>query len=248
VDRGLDVGTAKPSAEARARVRHHLVDIIQVSEPYSAGRFVRDAAAGTFFVGGTFLYYKALAYGMFQQETPPRRDELEAIPTPELAEALRREDPAAAARIHPHDRKRILRALEVVRGTGRSITALQTQWSNPADVAAVAIVRSRDELRTRIGSRVRRMFREGLHDEARTILNRPVSREVARAIGYREAAAHLRGELTQDRAIEETIRRTWVFCRKQLAWIRSLKELQVVDVTGITRAAEIASRVLERLA
>lgn len=254
VYRDLDVGTAKPSREDRARVKHHLIDMIDPEESYSAGRFVQDAKAVTapvlLFSGGTFLYYKALVYGMFSGEAPAAdlRDELNRLAdergTGYLHQELKKADPEAAAKLHPNDRKRLIRALEVVRSTGRPISEMQTQWKEPPRVNAVALVRDRDELRRRIEGRIDHMLAEGLIDETRGLRSRRLSREVAQAIGYKECLDCLRGDLSLDRAREEMIRRTWYFCRKQLTWIRSLKELKVIDITAMSDPAKIAEKVL----
>jgi tRNA dimethylallyltransferase len=166
VYRGLDIGTAKPTREDRRRIPHHLVDIIDPEESYSAGRFVQDARAAAarikvpLFSGGTFLYYKAYVYGMFSGDAPPAemRRELERLAdergTSHLHAELKKLDPEAASRLHPNDRKRLIRALEVVRLTGRPISEMQTQWKKPPRANAVALVRSRDELRSRFDYRM----------------------------------------------------------------------------------------------
>jgi tRNA dimethylallyltransferase len=250
VYRGLDVGTAKPTAEERRRIRHHLIDIVEPEASYSAGRFVSDARAAAakisepLFCGGTFLYYKSYVYGIFSESAIASiRGELEARTTPELHAELAKLDPAA--RIHANDRKRLIRAVEIARTTGRPISELQTDWKRPVEARAVALVLSRPELRERIARRVDLMLREGLIDETRALLRRKLSREVARAIGYQEALAHLRGELPLERVREEIVRRTWHLCRKQLGWIKSLPELRVVDVSGMSDAALIAEKVLQ---
>jgi tRNA dimethylallyltransferase len=257
VYRGLDIGTAKPSKEDRARIPHHLIDIVDPEESYSAGRFVQDAKAVRaqvrLFSGGTFLYYKALVYGMFSGDAPATglRDELNRLAdergTAVLHQELQRVDPEAAAKLHPNDRKRLIRALEVVRSTGRPISEMQTQWKEPPRVNAVAIVREREELRRRIEKRIDHMLEEGLVEEAKRLRSRTLSREVAQAIGYKECLDLLRGDLSRERAREEMIRRTWYFCRKQLTWIRSLKELKVLDITGLSDARTISNKILSAL-
>jgi tRNA dimethylallyltransferase len=261
VYRGLDIGTAKPSAADRRRIRHHLIDIVDPSETYSAGRFVADAREASaelpvaLLSGGTFLYYKAFVYGMFRgpAASAERRAELTRIlkdQGPEsLYRRLQRADPQAAARLHPNDAKRVIRALEVVETSGRPISESQTQWKEkpPRGLRAVALVRSREELRSRIEKRIDKMIAAGLIDESRAQAGRNLSREVRGSIGYKEALAHLRGELPLQRVREEMVRRTWLFCRKQLAWIRSLKELRALDVTGSTDPVAVASKVLDLL-
>src|SRR5688572_7431424 len=171
VYRGMDIGTAKPGREDLARAPHHLIDICDPSETYSAGRFVKDAAEArkgiesrgrrALFVGGTSLYYKAYRYGMF--EGPPAdlvlRDELIAEGPAALHAELSRVDPAAAKRIHPNDTKRLVRAIEVFRKTGEPISARQSQFARPRMEAHVFILR-RGDLASRVEGRVRRMIEE----------------------------------------------------------------------------------------
>lgn len=248
VYRGLNIGTAKPTPEARQRVRHHWIDILDVSEPCSAGRFVADASRakpGTLFVGGTFLYYKAFVYGLFSAPSDPAvRRNLEALDTTDLRAQIEREDPVTASRLLPGDRKRMIRALEVLRLTGRPISEWQKEWRRPApSVRAVCLLRSRSELRRRIESRTRRMFDSGLLEEAEWLCRQDRTREVDSAIGYAEALAVVRGSMSMERAVEETVRRTWIFCRKQLAWIRHLPELRVLNVEGSSRLENLVPRI-----
>ncbi|MBI2899335.1 MAG: tRNA (adenosine(37)-N6)-dimethylallyltransferase MiaA [Planctomycetes bacterium] len=255
VYRGMDVGTAKPTGEMRRAAPHHLIDICDPSEAYNAGRFVADARRAqadvesrgrrAVFVGGTALYYKAYMYGLF--EGPPAdeelRRELVAMGAPRLHEELSRVDPAAAERLHPNDLKRLVRAVEVYRKTGRPISAAQTQFDRPKLDAVVLCVRvERDALRRRIEERTRRMLAAGLVEEVRALLARPWGREGRQAVGYREVVAHLEGRLPIEEAQREIARNTWTLARRQMQWFRSFREVRWIDGLDVDRMeAECAS-------
>jgi len=242
VYRHLDIGTAKPSAEVRARVPHHLIDIVEPTESYSAGRFARDAAALIesihardrlpVLVGGTLLYLRALRDGL---ATLPRADpvlreridrEAEAHGWSALHERLQRLDPAAAARIAPSDRQRIQRALEVHELTGQPITQLQRGESGNggANVASIALVpESRADLATRIERRFDSMVEAGFVREveqlrARGDLNPDMPS--IRAVGYRQIWAHLEGEYGWTQARTKAIVATRQYAKRQLTWLR----------------------------
>lgn len=242
VYRGMDIGSAKPSGEMLRTVPHHLIDICDPAESYSAGRFVadaREAQAGierrgrrALFVGGTALYYKAYMYGMFEGPSADEelRRELVAAGPNRLHEELARVDPAAAARIHRNDLKRLVRAVEVFRKTGRPISERQTQFDRPKLEAAVLCIRmDRDELRRRIEGRARRMIAAGLVDEVRSLLARPWGKEGRQAVGYREIVAHLEGRWSLADAEREISRNTWTLARRQMQWFRSFREVRWID-------------------
>lgn len=265
VYRGLDIGTAKPSLEARERVRHHLIDIAEPSERYQAGRFVSDAerviretarrGSQPLLCGGTFLYYKAFVYGIFRGPEPSpalRRELLEAAGSQgveALHAELARVDPEAARRIHPNDLKRLVRALAVHRTIGRPISELQKQWEGGPRrrISAVCLVRPVETLRRRIVERIDRMFAAGLVDEARAWMGRPLNGEIERAIGYRECFDLLAGKISREEARERMIRRTMRLVRRQLAWIRSLPELQPLEVADDEPPVQTATRLAPRL-
>ncbi len=250
VYRGMDVGTAKPPAAVRREVPHHLIDICDPSESYSAGRFVADATQArqevesrgkrAIFVGGTGLYYKMYMYGLF--EGPPADEELRrdlvGMGTSALHLELSRIDPAAAARIHANDLKRLVRAVEVYRKTGRPISQAQTQFDRPKVDAIVLCIRmERDLLRRRIEDRVRRMLEGGLVDEVRGLLARPWGKEGRQAVGYREIVAQLEGRWPLEEAERQIVRNTWTLARRQMQWFRSFSEIRWVD--GRNRMEEL---------
>jgi tRNA dimethylallyltransferase len=240
--RGLDIGTAKPTAEDRQRIPHHLIDVLDPWESASvawwlerAGEHAADIEARgrrVLFIGGTPLYLKTLLFGLF--DGPPADRELRirlegdaARDGPEALHArLAAVDPAAGARLHPNDLRRVIRALEVWELTGRPISEWQKEWrQTPARGPAVyCIDRPREELYERIGRRVSAMIAAGWLDEARRLsdLPRPVSREVLAAIGYRELFHYLGGRSTWDETVSLILQRTRNYAKRQLTWFRHL--------------------------
>ena len=242
VYRGLDIGTAKPSAALRAQVPHHLIDILDPSEAYSAGRFARDAAAAIraisargrlpLLVGGTLLYLRALRDGL---SSLPRADEAirrqldaEAAATSWALqhERLRRVDPEAAARIAPADRQRIQRALEVYLLTGQPLSQLQrAATTGPAiGVETIALVpQRREDLAARIERRFDAMVAAGFVAEVERLRARGDLRPEMpsmRAVGYRQVWAHLDKNYDWEEARRRAIVATRQYAKRQLTWLR----------------------------
>jgi tRNA dimethylallyltransferase len=241
--RGLDVGTAKPSAAERRRVPHHLIDVLEPWESASVAwwldraracaREVRARGQRVLLVGGTPLYLRALLQGLF--EGPPADAELRQRLADEAARAggaalharLAAVDPASAARLHANDLRRVIRALEVWELTGRPISAWQQQWTGAAAneaPRAIWLDLPRAELYERINRRVERMFAEGLVDEVRALraLPRPLSRAASQALGYKEVFAHLDGLATLEETVALVQTRTRQFAKRQITWFRHL--------------------------
>ena len=261
--RGMDIGTAKPTPAERARVPHHLIDEL---DPWEAGNVAwwldRAAAACAgirargrrpIFVGGTPFYLKALLCGLFDAppSDPNLRRELEAeaeTTGPIAAHArLTAVDPVAAARLHPNDIRRVVRALEVWTLTGRPISAFQTTWNDPPVTRTNCVVLEwpRDELYSRIDTRVDAMLAAGWLDEVRRLrtLARPLGPEASQALGYRELAAFLDGTGPGWAETVETIRtRTRQFAKRQLTWFRRLPVGSPVPVN----TSDVVSVVLAR--
>lgn len=231
VYRGMDVGTAKPAARARYR----LIDVCDPSESYNAGRFVRDARRALeecrrpLFVGGTALYYKALAYGLFEgpEADPALREELVALGAPRLHQELSRVDPPAAAKIHPNDLKRLVRAVEVYRKTGEPISSFQTQFARRTLEADVFALR-RPDVKERIAARTGEMIAAGLVDEVKGLLGKPWNREARRAVGYREVVGFLEGEYDLAEMERLINRNTHNFARHQMMWFKRFPEVRWV--------------------
>ena len=235
VYRGMDIGTAKPTAEERAQVCHHLLDMVNPGQAWSVAEWVADArraVAGiearghrALLVGGTGLYFQALVDGL----EPPGRypdvvAELEERATPALYERLVVLDPVAASRIERGNRRRIVRALEVGLGAGRPFSSFgpgldaypPTRWRISGLWLPRAVVAERIRLR------LAAMVDAGLVEEVRGLLGRPggLSRTAAQALGYRELLTHLHGSTTLEQAVAEAARRTVAFARRQRVWWR----------------------------
>jgi tRNA dimethylallyltransferase len=252
VYRGMDIGTAKPTAAMRARVPHHLIDIRDPAESYSAGEFTRDALQAMqdiwqrgrqpLLVGGTMLYFHALSFGIAQ--LPEANLEVRAGILADAARsgwaALHRElkavDPAAAGRIHVNDPQRIQRALEVYRLTGESITRLQQKRVSvfaDADVTEFAVAPlERRDLHTRIEVRFGAMLAAGLLTEVRALYERgdlTAEHPSMRAVGYRQLWRYLAGQCALDEAGKQAIAATRQLAKRQLTWLRRRERAQWFD-------------------
>lgn len=246
VYRGMDVGTAKPGAAERAMVSHHLLDVVDPDEPFTVARFVEMADeviadAGRRGVplvatGGTPLYYKALFEGLFEGPAADdaMRERLRALPNEELFRRLSQTDPAAAARIHPNDQRRLVRALEVHELTGRPISSFQTHWTNAErrHVAMwIGLEWDRDALNRRINARVKAMLAGGWVEEVRDLVARypSLSHTAAEATGYRELIEHVSGKLALDEAAEQIKIATRQLARRQMKWFRRFRGVKWVS-------------------
>jgi tRNA dimethylallyltransferase len=252
VFRGMDIGTAKPSAAERARIAHHLIDIRDPAESYSAGDFTRDAVDAMqdiwrrgrqpLLVGGTMLYFHALSFGI--AELPPADPVIRSSIDAQAATAgwatvhreLGQVDPEAAARIHVNDPQRIQRALEVYRLTGETITRLQKKRNSVfADVEVKEIVLApleRRDLHSRIERRFGAMLDAGLLAEVRVLYERgdlSVEHPSMRAVGYRQLWRHLGGQCALDEAVNQAIAATRQLAKRQLTWLRRRERAQWFD-------------------
>ncbi len=262
VYRGLEAGTAKPSAEQRSAVAHHLIDVADPREPFSVADWLAGAEAvlaslagrrtRAILVGGTNLYMRAMLEGMF--EGPPAdtelRADLDARSSAELHRRLREVDPDAAARIHPNDRRRLTRAIEVHQVTGRPISELQGQWSDEdagkkgyrhAPIL-IGLHWEREAINRRINERVRRMFHpeagvESLPDEVRRLEAAGLLGVQAReALGYKQVLAWLDGRdgrlQSEADAMEATKIATRRFAKQQRTWMRRFRGVHWLDGTA----------------
>jgi tRNA dimethylallyltransferase len=253
VYRHMDIGTAKPDAETLRRVPHRLIDIREPEDSYSAGDFVRDAAAAIeailaagripLLVGGTMLYFRALTEGIAELPAADPKvraaidAEAEATGWRALHAQLAEVDPQAAARIKPNDRQRIQRALEVFRSTGRALSDWQQQDGNGALPGAVfcklaLVPATRQILHERIESRLNAMFNNGLVDEVKVLYGRPgltPEHSSMRSVGYRQVWEFLDGQSTPDRAREKALFATRQLAKRQMTWLRGEAGLKVFD-------------------
>ncbi|HXG48874.1 MAG TPA: tRNA (adenosine(37)-N6)-dimethylallyltransferase MiaA [Methylomirabilota bacterium] len=266
VYRGLDIGTAKPSATERRAVPHHLIDVVDLTAPFDAVQFValaRTAEADIrrrgrrpVFCGGTGLYFKAYLEGLGAgpASCPALREELERTPLADLLAELARGDPATYAAIDRRNPRRVVRAVEVLRLTGRPVGALRAAWSGPAPGNAAhppcfGLRRSSEDLRRRIEARVEAMFAAGLVAETAALRERGLegNRTALQAIGYRQVVEHLRGERSLAETVALVKARTWQFARRQMTWFRHQMAVEWIDVGTDDSADVVAERILERL-
>jgi tRNA dimethylallyltransferase len=235
VYRGMDIGTAKPTAAEQADVPHHLIDLADPDDEFTVARFQRacsEALAAiehrghrALLVGGTGLYLRAVVDGLaIPGQYPEARREFEGAATAQLHTRLTELDPTAAARMEPSNRRRIVRALEVTVGSGRPFSSYGPglEAYPPTRFRLVGIALPSAVVNTRIEERYWHQLGNGFIDEVRRLAARPggLSRTASHALGYRELLAHLRGELDLDAALEEALRRTRHFARRQRAWFR----------------------------
>ena len=239
VYRGLDIGTAKPSPAERARAPHHLIDICDLTESFDAAQFIRLAQLAVteiqsrghvpIFCGGTGLYFKAFLSGLGEAPSanPELRAELERIPFEKLLGELRERDPEAYEKIDKQNPRRVIRAVEVIRLTGRKFSEQRAEWKQEArskeqEARFFGLNRQPADLHARINVRVDEMFRRGLVDETRELLKHGLEQNqtAMQAIGYRQVVEHLRGERPLAETIELVKIRTRQFAKRQLTWFR----------------------------
>ncbi len=239
VYRGMDIGTAKPTAEQRRLVPHHLLDLLDPSEDgftVDAWLALADAAmAGVearchsaIVVGGTNLYVQALLQGLFEGPGPDRalRAELDALDPGHLRQRLSAVDPEAARRLHPNDRRRAIRAIEVHAATGRPLSALQTQWdAGPRrELRIIGLQFGREAINRRINARVRAMVDAGLVEEARSLwAARSLGSQASEALGYKQLIECFEGRMCLEDAIEQIKIQTRRFARRQGNWLRRFR-------------------------
>ncbi|MDP8235058.1 MAG: tRNA (adenosine(37)-N6)-dimethylallyltransferase MiaA [Candidatus Erginobacter occultus] len=267
VYRGMDIATAKPSPEELTRVPHHLVDILDPGEEYSAARFrelalglieeIKGRGAVPIVSGGAGMYIRVLVDGIFP--SPPADRELRERLRAEEAERgpgylhgrLARRDPVSAERIHPRNLKRIIRALEVLELTGTAISSLQREWGEAGDGAElpfllIGLNRERANLYARIDRRAKAMFEGGLLEETRGLLEtgRLEAGPARLALGYREATGCLRGEYGEEEAVRRLAAATRRFARRQLTWWRKEPRIEWIDLAPGTLPGEAAEKIV----
>ena len=248
--RGFDIGSAKPTAEEQARVPHHLIDVLDADEPFSVTEFVTRVSALVhvhertgrlpFIVGGTGLYIKALIEGYDFNETREHvsfRRAMAGIATRRGNERvhgfLAHRDPAAAARLHANNLRRVIRALETLRYGAEHISQASAMDAGdaPYDAFVIGLTRARAHLYERINARVEAMFAAGLADETAALLARGISRDAPamKGIGYKETAAYLAGEMSALEAVAAIQTATRHFAKRQMTWYRRMPYIHWYD-------------------
>lgn len=273
VYRGMDIGTAKASAEQCAKAPHHLLDVADPGETFSAARWLELAEAAIEDVhargraavvsGGTPLYLKALLEGLFEGPSADAgvrahlREEADRRGTPALHERLSQIDPAAARRIHPNDLRRIVRALEVWELTHAPISDLQGQWGRRPGTGpygravyrplVVAVRRDSGDLTSRITQRTRRMMDAGLIEEVRQLAARTdgLAKGPRQALGCADVLDFLDGRLSEEELAPAIVAHTRQFARRQMTWLRRFEGIEWLDAAPGTDAATLADRVVE---
>ena len=266
VYRGMDIGTAKVSKTLQMEVPHHLIDIVDPGDLFSVTQYRKRAiqaiqeikARGkqVIFVGGSALYLKALLRGIF--DGPPAdagfreqiEKELESVGIEELHKRLQQVDPVSAQKLHPNDKRRIIRALEVYRTSGQPISHLQNEFESahsPENCKVFTLRHPRDVLHERIQRRVDWMFENGLVDEVAGLLSvhGQLGKTASQAVGYLEVIAHLRDEYDLDRTRELVLFRTRQFARHQETWFRGLTECRMIEITPDIPVESIGSLIID---
>jgi len=242
---GLNIGTAKPSAEEQAEVPHHLIDVAQLSEAFDAAQFVRLAKSASesissrgripIFCGGTGLYFRALMEGL--GNSPPSdellRDELSLLPFESLVAELKIKDPKAAKQIDLKNPRRVLRAVEVIRLTGRPYSEQRIGWDKlkRAPENLFCINREVDVLNQRIHKRVDEMFSLGLIEETQILIKQGLrdNRNACQALGYRQVLDLLDGELSLESVVDKVKIKTRQFAKRQRSWFRNQMQCDLLD-------------------
>lgn len=244
VYRGLNIGTAKPTAAEQRAIHHHLIDVVELTDSFDAAKFVTQATEITqsieargklpIFCGGTGLYLKAWLSGLGDAPSsdPTLRAELEAMDLQDLLAELSTSDPITFERIDKENPRRVVRAVEVIRLTGQPFSQQRSDWKQEGSDDSVihCLSREPDDLRTRINNRVDAMFNAGLVEETKQLLNQGLqsNRAAMQAIGYRQVVEHLNGERDLSDTIALIKTKTWQFAKRQGTWFRN--QLQVTGI------------------
>ena len=260
VYRGLDIGTAKPSPAERARVPHHLIDVCDLSEAFDAAQFIHRAQNAVaeiqsrnqtpIFCGGTGLYFKAYLEGLGEAPATDAnvRAELEATSLESLLTELRERDPAAYEKIDKQNPRRVVRAVEVIRLTGKKFSELRAEWNMESGKQKAekffCFKRSSEDLHQRINIRVDEMFQRGLVSETEQLLKHGLAENkfAMQAIGYRQVVEHLSGDRDLAETIELVKIRTRQFAKRQLTWFRRHGNCEWVELQPKNSVDEILAK------
>ncbi len=271
--RGMDIGTAKPSEEQRMNIKHHMIDIISPSEPYSVGRYIEDVTPVIealhrkgkipIVAGGTGLYIKAMTRGIFSGPSADwkLREELASLEEGQggaLYSYLQELDPEAASKIMPADTRRIIRALEVCLKTQKGISEFQQKLTTPLpyEFIKIGLRRERKELYRMLENRVDRMIDEGLVEEVKKLTSLVSNSKLQtpnfelscmQAIGYKEIAMYLNGEIPFEEAIRLIKRNTKRYAKRQFTWFKKEEDIHWIDIIGIQDVNEILKHIRQIL-
>lgn len=265
--RGMDIGTAKPDSKQQETVAHHLIDLVEPEQDFTVAEYVKTARDSIvdvqsrnrtpIFVGGTGLYLRALLRGVFDgpaadlQLRAKLEEEADRDGLMSLHRRLSQLDPEAASRLHPNDRRRVIRAIEVVETTGLPISEQQQQpplseeerprhvyWLSPP----------RPWLHDRVNRRVDLMIDEGLEAEVRALLQRPagMSQTARQALGYKEFLDQFEGTQSLEETIDQIKTRTRQFAKRQHTWFRNLEECREIGIDGSESPTEVAEQMWKR--
>ncbi len=263
--REMDIGTAKPTAHEQSQVPHHLIDLIDPSEEFSLAEYIEQAEIVVqdifsrnktpLFVGGTGLYLRSVLRGVF--EGPPADWEFRNLAEQQenetpgyLHEQLSKCDPASAKKLHPRDQRRIIRAIEVFRQTGKPLSEQQLQPELPPELRPEKVFwlhPNREWLYERVNRRVDLMIEQGLIKEVTELLQRepPPGRTAVQGLGYKEIIAHLQQGVPLEKTLELLKMRTRQFAKRQHTWFRNMTECKEVIVNGNENAKELARKIVE---
>lgn len=257
--KGMDIGTAKPSEAQRISVKHYMIDSVSPAEPFSVGRYIEDVKPIIenlhkknkipIVAGGTGLYIKAMTRGIFSGPSADwkLREELASLEEGQdgaLYSYLQELDPEAAAKIMPADTRRIIRAIEVCLKTKQGMSELQQKFTRPLpyEFIKIGLTRDRKELYKMIEERVDKMIEAGLVEEVKKILGMNPDKTPMQAIGYKEIAMYLNGEIPLEEAIRLIKRNTKRYAKRQFTWFNKEEDIHWIDITGIRNVNEIFKR------
>ncbi len=266
VYRGLDIGTAKPTLEERRGVPHHLIDVVEVCETFDAAQFLQLAQAAVreiqargrvpILSGGTGLYFKVFLEGLGEAPPPDPslRAELEQTPLPDLLRELAERDPVTFEKIDRQNPRRVVRAVEVIRLSGRPFSAQRAPWQrapaagNPPPATFFALARERADLCRRIAARAEDQFQRGvLAETARAMaLGLEQNRTAMQAIVYRQAVEHLRGKRSLAETLELVKARNRQYAKRQMTWFRHQAQVSWIQLTGQEKPEAVAAQVAEQ--
>ncbi len=266
VYREVNIACDKPTPAMRQQIPHHLLDVVSVTETFDVARFrklaleaiedIRSRKKTPIIVGGSGMYMAVLLDGIFddsvgdEQLRQQLQAQVDAGHLPELYANLKSKDPEAALKIHPHDAKRLIRALEVVELTGKPFSALQKNrkglWGEQ-DIKMYALNRPRDILYQRAEARIDEMVKSGLVDEIKKLVELPLSLTAQSIIGIPEMGGHLRGEYDLERALYLMKRNTRHYIKRQMTWFRRDARLQWIDIAGNQMSLEVAEKIASSL-